>query len=65
MAGASFDFQIADRQQIRRIVTPDSFMCEPQSVLRSQPPHISRWYLLGHLGAFNRQLGEKTEISLL
>ena len=35
-----------------------------QLVLRIQPSRISLWYLLVHLGVFNRQLGEKTEISL-
>jgi hypothetical protein len=37
-----------------------------QLVLRIQPSRISLWYLLVHLGVFNRQKqGEKTEISLL
>jgi hypothetical protein len=53
MAEASFDFQMAGRQ-IRWVV---AITCENHSqfCLASQPPRISTWYLLGHLGAFNRQ----------
>jgi hypothetical protein len=55
---ASFGFQMAYRQ-VRRVV---ALTCENHNrffVLRSQvasqPPRISLWYLLGHLGVFNRQ----------
>jgi hypothetical protein len=54
MAEASFDFQMANRQ-IRRIATPT---CENHNQFRvasSRPPRIALWYLLGHLGVFNRQ----------
>jgi hypothetical protein len=54
IAEASFDFQMAGRQ-LRRIVTLTP--CENHNQFCVASSLVSRcaWYLLGHLGVFNRQ----------